>query len=123
MTNKLKVGDVFDWLLQIEGIKFMHIDSSNFQADEFKGLSADVVCLCAVNYQNRKNYVKDILSELKPKFIIPCHWDYPFRSVEKPLKQFPKWLLNLEDFIGEINRFKSPEAQVILLPFNGKFYI
>ena len=122
-TNDLKVGDVFDWLLEIEGVKFMHIDSSNFKPSEYDGLKADVVCLCAANYQNKKNYVREILTKLEPSIIIPCHWDYPFSPVEKDLKQLPKWLLDLELFIEQINHFKMPGAEIVLLPFNGKIGI
>ena len=74
----LKHGLVLNWLVDTGKLKIVHIDSADFIAEELKGVQADVVCLCAIGRKYRPNYVKEVVELLKPKWIVPCHWDTMF---------------------------------------------
>ena len=96
----LRHGQVLNWHVQLAGLSIMHIDSAEFSNAELEGKQADVVCLCAIGRAWRPNYVSDIVRLLKPKLIIPCHWDQfwvPFHGTHRMLPG-----VDLQGFVREI---------------------
>jgi len=73
--RELRHGLVLNWWLEMAGIRVVHIDSAEFFTEELAGLEADVVCLCAIGRRYRPRYVEECVELLRPKLIIPCHWD------------------------------------------------
>ena len=96
----LRHGLVLNWRIQLGGLSIMHIDSADFLNSEMEGQQADVVCLCAIGRAWRPNYVSDIVRLLRPKLIIPCHWDQfwvPFHGNHRLLPG-----VDLPGFVREI---------------------
>ncbi len=111
----LKHGLVLNWLVDTGKLKIVHIDSADFIAEELKGVQADVVCLCAIGRKYRPNYVKEVVELLKPKWIVPCHWDTMFT----PFEQEPDYIPSV-DLAGFVQEIKDAGVEPIVMPMRGK---
>lgn len=112
---KLKHGLVLNWWLDTGKHKIVHIDSADFIESELQGMQADIVCLCAIGRHYRPNYVKDVVRLLKPKWIIPCHWD----TMITPIDGTPDLLPGV-DLPGFVQEIKDAGCDAVVLPILGK---
>ncbi|RZF49599.1 MBL fold metallo-hydrolase [Acinetobacter halotolerans] len=115
--HQLKHGQVFNWWINTGQLSVVHIDSADFIEQELQGRQADIVCLCAIGRKYRPNYVRDVVQLLKPKYIIPCHWD----SMVTPIDETPQLLpeVNIPEFIEEI---KDCGVIPLFMPILGELY-
>lgn len=114
---QLKHGLVLNWLVDTGGLTIMHIDSADFLEQELAGQQADVVCLCAIGRKYRPNYVTDIVRLLKPKWIVPCHWDTMLTALEDTPDLLPD-----VDLLGFIAEIRAAGCQPLLMPLLGKLH-
>ncbi len=75
------------------------------------------MCLCAIGRKYRPNYVKDVVRLLKPKYIIPCHWDTMLTPIDQPPKLLPG--VNIPEFLEEI---KACGVVPLFMPILGELY-
>ncbi len=115
-VTDLRHGLVLNWYVELGGVRCVHIDSAEFFPDELRGLQADVVCLCAIGRRYRPNYVSEIVSLLKPKIIIPCHWDWFFTGYHQQ-----PWCLPQVDLPGFVQEIRDAGVTPVVLPFDGRF--
>ena len=111
----LRHGQVLNWLLRLGELTIVHIDSAEFINEELQGMQADVVCLCAIGRAWRPNYVADIVRLLKPRLIIPCHWDQFWVPYHGQHRMLPG--VDLPGFVREI---EAEGVEVGVLPIGGK---
>ena len=109
-TRDLLCGMVLDYLIELEGKTIVFMDSADFIDEHFEGIQADILLLCAVGRKWRPNYVSSLTELLKPKLVIPCHWDWLFTSWGQPMRPFPG--IQLPSFVSEIEAAGS-EAVVL----------
>lgn len=114
--RELRHGLVLNWLVRSRSASVVHIDSADFIDDELRGHSCDVLCLCAIGRAARPRYVADAVALLKPRFVIPCHWDWFFSPLDAPARLLPG--VDLPGMIGEI---RDAGATPVVLPFLGQF--
>jgi L-ascorbate metabolism protein UlaG (beta-lactamase superfamily) len=110
----LRHGQVLNWYVEIEGVRFVHIDSAEFFADELAGMECDVLCLCAIGRKYRPGYTEEAIRLLKPKLVLPCHWDLFTTPLEDEPFLLPE--VDIEGFLDEIAACDTPSA---LLPMLG----
>ncbi|MED5369564.1 MAG: MBL fold metallo-hydrolase [Myxococcota bacterium] len=113
-TTDLRHGAVYTWWVNWGGLKVVHVDSADYRTELLQGLEADVVCLCAIGRKYRPGYTQEILAALKPKLVVPCHWDWFFGPLSKPTRCLPG--VDLPGFLGEI---RSCGHEPCLLPVGG----
>jgi len=111
---ELRHGRVLNWHIDIGGVKIVHIDTADFCGEELAGLSADVLCLCAIGRQNRPRYVQDAVRLLRPRYVVACHWDCFWVPYSAPRRLLPG--VDLSGFLREI---REAGAQPVLLDFDG----
>lgn len=116
--RQLRHGLVLNWHIQAQGVSVVHIDSADFINDELRGRSCDVLCLCAIGRAARARYVADAIELLKPRFVIPCHWDWFFSPLSAPARLLPG-----VDLHGMLSEIRAAGAEPIVLPFLGKFSV
>ncbi len=114
-ARDLKCGDVLDWHVHVDGVDIVHIDSADFFDDELRGVPCDVLCLCAAGRKYREGYVRDAIQLLKPRAVVPCHWDAFFTAPEYDLPLIPG--IRLPEMVAEIEAC-GPTS--VLLPFGGR---
>ena len=113
-NHHLRCGQVFNWHIRVSDPTpqtILHVDSAEFFVDELRGVTADVVCLCAIGRNYRPRYVEEILALTGARYVIPCHWDWMFGSIEDEVRQLPG--VNLEGFVNEI---REEGASPVVLP-------
>lgn len=69
----------------------------------------DVTMLCVASFNNVKNYPEDIVTYLKPKHIIACHWEDFLNSSIPELKKKPKTVpgTNVAVFFKRLDKILS----------------
>ena len=72
---QFKHGLVLNWLIEMDGLRILHVDSADFLEREWNGLEVDVLCLCAIRRESRPNFIEDAIRLTKPKVVMACHWD------------------------------------------------
>jgi L-ascorbate metabolism protein UlaG (beta-lactamase superfamily) len=112
----LRHGLVLNWLVDTGVGKVVHIDSADFLEHELQGHTCDVLCLCAIGRAWRDRYVLDAVRILKPKYVIPCHWDL----FTTPYQEDPVLLPGV-DLAGMVEEIRAAGAEPIVLPFEGVF--
>ena len=115
-TWKFRHGLVLNWHIRMSGVNIVHVDSADFIEEELTGVSADILCLCAAGRQYRPDYVRTAIETLRPKIVIPCHWDLFTTPLEAPPQLIPGI-----DLPGMIDEIRQCGAQAIVLPFLGEF--
>ncbi len=110
----LKHGLVLNWFVDTGKLKIVHIDSADFIREELADMTADVVCLCAIGRHYRPDYVKEVVALLKPRWIIPCHWD----TMMTPIHTTPDLIPGV-DLAGFIQEIKDAGCEVLLPPILG----
>ena len=114
MVN-LKHGLVLNWVVNTGSLRIMHIDSADFIPAELKDIQVDVLCLCAIGRQYRPNYVREVVALVKPRWIIPCHWDTMFTPIEDEPDLIPT-----VDLLGFIDEIRAEGVEPLLTPILGK---
>ncbi len=112
--SELKHGLVLNWLVDTGKLKVMHIDSADFINQELAGQHCDVLCLCAIGRQARPDYVKDAIRLLKPRWVIPCHWDTMITPIDAPPDLLPG-----VDLLGFIKEIEDEGVETLLTPILG----
>ncbi|WP_023271064.1 MBL fold metallo-hydrolase [Acinetobacter gyllenbergii] len=115
--HQLRHGLVLNWWIDTGQLRVVHIDSADFIEQELQGKHADIVCLCAIGRKYRPNYVKDVVRLLKPKYIIPCHWDSMVTPIDAPAQLLPG--VNIAEFLDEI---KACGVIPLFMPILGELY-
>ncbi len=119
-NRDLRHGLVLNWLLTFKAgrraLTILHIDSAEFFAEQLREVRADVVCLCAIGRNFRPRYLEEIVELTRPRFIVPCHWDWLFTPYEAEPLQLPG--VDVKGFVREI---EAAGVEPVVLPFGGTF--
>jgi L-ascorbate metabolism protein UlaG (beta-lactamase superfamily) len=113
--DDLRHGQVLNWHVRFAGLTLMHVDSADYHLEELDGLRADVLCLCAAGRKFRPNYVTEIVRALRPRWVIPCHWDTMITPIDAEARLLPG--IDLPGMLDEIRRAGS---EPLLLPLLGR---
>jgi L-ascorbate metabolism protein UlaG (beta-lactamase superfamily) len=111
-----RVGEVFGLHLQASGTSVCHVGSAALIDAELRGLQADVVLCCTIGRHATPRFVHRVIDALRPKLLIPCHWDQFWRPIQATARQIPG--NDLEGFLADVARHpQAPQVQV--LPLRG----
>ncbi len=104
-------GRVYGLRFEAGGVSFYHLGSADLVDEELEGFGADVLLVGLDGRFHTPNYVERLLRALKPKVVVPCHYDWFFRPLERGLRLLPR--IGMEEFFGEIERH-APEARILM---------
>lgn len=116
--RELRHGQVLTWWAEWGGLRIVHVDSADYETAALAPYQADVLCLCAIGRRYRHGYTAEIIRALRPKVVVPCHWDHFLLPLHAPTRQLPG--CDLEGFVEEI-RAEGVDAAV--LPIGGSLSI
>ena len=122
-NRDLRHGIVFNWYLEHQRrdgtpLRVLHVDSAEFFTERVKDVRADVLCLCAIGRNYRPRYLEELVELTRPKWIVPCHWDWLFDAFDAPPRQLPG--VDLEGFVREI---AALGVEPVVLPIGGAFRV
>lgn len=109
-VRELRHGQVYNWHLDLGDARVLHVDSADFDDEQVAAVRADVLCLCAVGRQYRKDYTRRIVELSRAEIVIPCHWDDFSLPWGAPARQLPG--VDVEGFVEEI---RAAGARAVVL--------
>jgi L-ascorbate metabolism protein UlaG (beta-lactamase superfamily) len=113
-VHELRHGLVLNWHVQCGDFSMMHIDSADFLPEELSGLQAEVLCLCAAGRKYRPHYVEQAVALLRPRYVVPCHWDTMCSPADAPLRLLPGI-----DLPGMVSEIEHAGCLPVVLPMQG----
>ena len=113
-VQALRHGLVLNWIVKTMGLTVGHIDSADFINEELQGHTCDVLCLCAIGRRARPNYVRDAVRLLRPKWVVPCHWDTMITPLHAQADMIPG-----VDLPGLIREIEACGVVPLLTPMLG----
>ena len=112
---KFRHGLVLNWLIELGGVRVVHIDSADFIEKEIEAVGrADVACLCAIGRQYRPGFVRQAIEMLQPRYVVACHWDLFTTPYDRPPRPLPG--VDLPGFLNEVHAAGSTP---VIMPFEG----
>lgn len=111
-ASRYRHGRVFIIRLEVGGKAFMHIGTANLIDGELDGETCDVLFLCVPGWKAVPNYLGRILSRVRPKIVVPFHFDDFSAPIAKD-RRSPFWSarterLFLDGIVGE-----APDARIV----------
>jgi L-ascorbate metabolism protein UlaG (beta-lactamase superfamily) len=119
--SEFKEGHSFDYLIEHQGHKILVKASTGAVPDQLKNLKVDTLFLGIAQLSRQstefqQNYLDQTLRTLKPKVVVPIHWDDFFKPVDQPLEFLPYLADNTEKSLKIlIHAAEQQKTQVVLL--------
>jgi len=117
-----KEGGSFSVLIENDRKSILVQGSARFKPEALKGRHADVVFLGIGQLVNqddayRELYWQQAVAAVRPRRIIPRHWDDFWLRLDQPLVPFPRLANNFEKSMDFLNRRgQEKNIEVKLLP-------
>ncbi|MBI5062221.1 MAG: MBL fold metallo-hydrolase [Desulfatitalea sp.] len=106
-----RVGTVFAPNLELDGKRFLHVGSANFNEAHMQGHRCDVLFLCVPGWKRREGYPRRLIEMIRPSAVVLFHYDN-FSKPHVPggmTRQMP-----LMDMPGMIRAIQSLRPAVVL---------
>jgi L-ascorbate metabolism protein UlaG (beta-lactamase superfamily) len=111
-----RVGQVLTLHADSPGGSVHHVGSAALVEAELRGVQADVVMACTIGRHATPHFARRLVETLRPKLLIPCHWDRFWEPMDRPARQIPG--NDLLGFLEEVAAVPgAPEVRV--LPLRG----
>ncbi len=93
--SEFKEGGSFDYLIEHAGHKILVKASTRFIPEQLQHLKVDTLFLGIAQLSRQSDayqqqYLAETLNLLKPKVVIPVHWDDFFQPLNQPLQFLPR---------------------------------
>lgn len=119
--SEFKEGHSFDYLIEHQDHKILVKASTGAIPDQLKNLNVDTLFLGIAQLSRQstefqQDYLDQTLKTLKPKVVVPIHWDDFFKPVNQPLEFLPYLADNTDKSLKIlIQAAKKQKTQVVLL--------
>lgn len=95
-------GGSFDFYIEAQGKRFLIRPSFNYVEGQLDGYSADVLFLGIAGLgkadrQTEERFYAETAAKVKPKLIIPLHWDNFFVPLSRPVSAMPHIIEKTEE--------------------------
>ena len=111
----LRHGLVLNWLVELGGVRIVHVDSADFIDREMAEVGrTDIACLCAIGRKYRPGFVRQAIELLQPRYVMACHWDLFLTPYDAPPR-----LLPAVDLLGFIDEVRAAGSTPLVVPFEG----
>jgi L-ascorbate metabolism protein UlaG (beta-lactamase superfamily) len=111
----LRHGLVLNWLVEMGGVRIVHVDSADFIDREMADVGkTDIACLCAIGRKYSPGFVRRAVELLQPRYVMACHWDLFLTPYDAPPRLLPG--VDLPGFMDEV---RAAGSTPLLMPFEG----
>ncbi|MBE5807035.1 MAG: MBL fold metallo-hydrolase [Clostridiales bacterium] len=105
-----KEGGSFDFYVEADGKSFMIRPSFNYIEGQMDGYRADVLFLGTAGLQKadantEAAFFRETVDKLRPKLVIPLHWDNFFSPLTKPARGMPRLIERTEVAFFKLARY------------------
>jgi len=101
-----------------QGLTLFHLGSADYYPETIEGQRADVLLPCLMGREHHAGFVHGLLEQLRPRVVIPCHFDDFFVPMERPIRELPG--ADLEGFRQDVLR-NSVNTRLVILDKLGCF--
>ena len=101
-----------------QGLTLFHLGSADFYPETIEGQKADVLLPCLMGREHHPGFVRELLDQLQPRVVIPCHFDDFFVPMEQPIRELPG--ADLEGFRQDVLH-NSVSTRLVILEKLGSF--
>jgi L-ascorbate metabolism protein UlaG (beta-lactamase superfamily) len=119
-----RMGGAFGVHITIGARSVYHNGSANLVDAALQGLRADVVLLGLAGRRGTRDYVRRVLSVLRPSLVVPTHHDSFFAPLERGVRLLPG--IDLAGFERDLSALDDPPAlrtptydDVLVVPTTG----
>ena len=100
--------------VEVAGLSIFHLGSADFHPETIEGLRCDLLTPCLVGREHHEGYTAKLLDSLKPRAVIPNHFDNFFRPLDRTIMELPG--ADLEGFRREVIDSGHPCRLLVLRP-------
>lgn len=112
-----RCGDVFSYAIEVGGRRLYHLGSANLVEDAIPKGEVDLLLVCIAARFATPGFVGRALDAIRPRLVMPMHYDNFFRGADKPMKLLPR--TRFGRFVDDVHGFSS-ELTVQTLPLLGR---
>lgn len=112
-ASQYRHGAVYMPKLEIGGKIFMHVGSANFIESELHGHHCDVLFMCVPGWKRILGYSTHLLEIVKPKTIVPFHFDDFSAPIRPHLKPPTLPFVDMTGFLKRISQ-SAPDIEIRL---------
>jgi L-ascorbate metabolism protein UlaG (beta-lactamase superfamily) len=111
-------GAVFGLLVEVGGYRIYHKGSAAIVAENESGVRADLLLLGISLRSDTKRYVYRMVEMIDPEILMPMHYDFFFRPLDRGLRLVPG--TRFGQVVDEA-RAAKPEIRIVTLPLLGEY--
>ena len=105
-----KEGGSYDFYVEAEGKRIMIRPSFNYIEGQMDGYQADVLFLGVAGLQKadedmERRFFAETVEKLRPRLVIPVHWDNFFSPLTKPTRGMPRLVEKTEVVFYKLARY------------------
>jgi L-ascorbate metabolism protein UlaG (beta-lactamase superfamily) len=110
-----RCGDVFSFLIEYHGFRLYHLGSAQLVEDAIprEARDVDLLLLCIAARFATERFIPRALTALSPSNVMPMHYDFMWRSAEKPMRLLPR--TDFGRLVDDVQAF-SRDMSVLTLP-------
>ena len=111
-AREYRLGQVFNMLLELGGLSFLHVGSADVLDASLEGRRCDVLFVCVAGWKRSEGFPARVLSRVRPKTVVPFHFD-DFTVPLEPGGVVPDLpLLDRRGFLEQVAAH-APQAEII----------
>lgn len=114
-----RMGGAFGIWLKVGDLTLYHNGSADLIDAELEGLNADVVIMGLAGRFATPDYIPRLSGLLRPKWIVPTHYDSFFHPLEEGLTLLPA--INLRGFFRR-SEAAAPAAEIVMPAYGEDLY-
>ena len=114
--REYRCGQVFGIAVSVGDRWLYHMGSANLIDDAIPRRDVDMVLLCLAARHATEDYIPRALRRLRPRWVVPTHYDNFFRDADLPLQLLP--LVAFDRFVDEVTAFDR-DMDIATIPMNG----
>jgi L-ascorbate metabolism protein UlaG (beta-lactamase superfamily) len=111
-----RCGQVFSLAVTVDGRTIYHAGSADLIDDQIAERDVDLVLMCIAARFYTDRFIPRLLDKLRPRVVMPTHYDNLFRSADRPMTLLPK--IAFGEFVDEVHGFDR-QIEIATIPIGG----
>lgn len=111
-ASAYRMGTIYAVNATVGGLRVLHLGSADVREEFAERLRADVLCVGVAGFARTPDYLERLLGAVRPRVIIPIHWDAFFTPLERPIRTLPN--VDARLFVQQCASF-APDATLAVL--------
>lgn len=115
-SHHYRCGQVFGIAITVDDVTLYHCGSADLIDDAIEERDIDLLLMCIAARHVTDRFIERTLGRLRPRLVVPHHYDNFLRSTAKPMTLLPKTAFGR--FVDDVYRFDR-QIEIATLPFHS----